>query len=47
MTVVASGAPFTNLEDCAVVPLLSGPNDFSSGPGSARTLTVEDFPHGP
>jgi len=43
VTVVASGAPFTNLEDCAVVPLLSGPNDFSSGPGSARTLTV-DFP---
>ncbi len=41
VTQVASGAPFTNLEDCAVVPYLRGPNGFSTGPGSVSSLNLD------
>lgn len=39
---VASGAPFTNLEDIARVPILRGPNGLSTGPGAPYTVDLDD-----
>ncbi len=41
VTSVAAGAPFTNLECVARVPMLKGPRTLATGPGGIATFTVE------